>query len=42
MPLIKFQIDAVDIDLLLCSKKCYAQDLTNLTDFSSKKSFNSI
>ena len=42
VPLIKIEIDSVDIDLLLCSKKSYAADLTDQRDTNNKKSFASI
>lgn len=42
VPLIKMKIIGAEIDLLLCSKKSFASNLTDASDTSSKKSFNSI
>lgn len=42
MPLIKMNLLGVDVDLVLCAKKAYANDLTDCCDTMSKKSFNSI
>jgi len=42
VPLLKLQICGVEIDMVLCSKKCFAAELKNSIDVSNKKSFNSI
>lgn len=42
VPLIKMTLLDVDIDLLLCSKKQFAQDLCDMRDIENKKSFISI
>lgn len=42
VPLIKIEIEKIEIDLLLCSKKSYASDLGDQRDAANRKSFASI
>ena len=42
VPLIKFKIYEVEIDLLLCSKYASSKDLCDQEDTTSKKSLTSI